>query len=329
MPRRPLAERRTWSLTTSVLLTLCIALILPGATPAGAVPVLPGNALLGRLVVDSQVPLVPFAPVTGPATGGSALTLQTRAALDDRVADLGEGVDFGIAVQDLRTGTTYSHNGQDRFPSASVAKLTVLTMLHLSADEEGRDFTAAERAQVEQMIRFSDNEVTDGLYARLGFTDGFLHHAESLGFTGTEPHPGGSWGSTLTTPSDQVRLLRALYTDEGPLTDEDRAHIRGLMESVTPEQAWGVSAAATGGDIVGLKNGWTPRESNGGLWTMNSVGYVAGADREYLIAVMSDHNTDYTTGIALLEDLVSEVVEAIENPGAHDDSMAIGTTIRR
>lgn len=328
MPRRLLAERRTRPLAPSVLLALCIALILPAATPAGAVPMLPENALLAPLVVDSRVPLVPFAPTTAPATGGSALTAQARAALDDRVAALGEGVDFGIAVQDLRTGTTYSHNGQDRFPSASVAKLTVLAMLHLSADEEDRDLTATELFQVEQMIRFSDNEVTDGLYMRLGFTEGFLRHAEALGFTGTEPHPGGSWGSTMTTPSDQIRLLRALYTDEGPLADEDRAHIRELMESVSPEQAWGVSAVATDHDTVGLKNGWTPRESNGGLWTMNSVGYVFGPDREYLIAVMSDHNTDYATGITLLEDLVTEVVGAIEGPGVHDDHIAVGTAIR-
>lgn len=326
MLRRLLAERRIRPLAASVPLALCIALILPAATPAGAVPALPANAVLAPLVVDSRVPLVPLAPLSAPATGGSALPPKTRAALDDRVAALGEGVDFGIAVQDLRTGTTYSHNGRDRFPSASVAKLTVLTMLHLSADEEGRELTATELAQVEQMIRFSDNEVTDGLYLRMGFTDGFLRHARSLGFTGTEPHPGGSWGATMTTPSDQIRLLRALYTDEGPLTEEDRAHVRELMESVGPDQAWGVSAVATGGDTVGLKNGWTPRESNGGLWIMNSVGYVAGPEHEYLIAVMSDHNTDYATGITLLEDLVTEVVEAIEGPGAHDDHVAVGTT---
>ena len=265
MLRRLLAERRTRPLAAFVLLALCIALILPAATPAGAVPALPANAVPAPLVVDSRVPLSPFAPLSAPATGGSALPPGTRAALDDRVADLGEGVDFGIALQDLRTGTTYSHNGQDRFPSASVAKLTVLTMLHLSADEEGRDLTATELAQGEQMIRFSDNEVTDGLYLRSGFTDGFLRHAESLGFTGTEPHPGGSWGSTMTTPSDQIRLLRALYTDEGPLTEEDRAHVRELMESVSPEQAWGVSAVATRGDNLGHKKRWTPPLSNRGL----------------------------------------------------------------
>ncbi|WP_017607008.1 serine hydrolase [Nocardiopsis alkaliphila] len=324
MPWRLPAQRRVWSLATSVLLALCLLPTLPGATSAGAVAVTPQPSTLARLVETVPHPLVPFAPITAPATGGSALTPDERAALDERIAALGEGVELGVAVQDLRTGTTYSHNAGERLPSASVAKLTVLAMLHLRAAEEGRGLTSVELAQAEVMIRYSDNDVTDGLYARMGFTDGFVRHAQALGFTGTEPHPKGSWGSTMTTPADQIRLLRALYTDEGPLTDDARAHIRGLMESVAPEQAWGVSAAASAGDLVGLKNGWTPRESNGGLWNINSVGYVVGQDREYLIAVMSDRHTDYVTGTALVEELVAEVVRTLEAPAPHEEATFAG-----
>lgn len=328
MLRRSPAERRIWSLATSVLLTLCVALALPGATSADTVAVTPGPSVLAPLALENRFPLVPFAPVTAPATGGSALAPAERTALDERISALGEGVEFGVAVQDLRTGTTYSHNASETFHSASVAKLTILTMLHMRAEEEGRELTPTERAQAEQMIRYSDNEVSDGLYARMGFTDGFVRHAQALGFTGTEPHPGGSWGSTMTSPADQIRLLRALYTDEGPVSADARAHIRELMESVAPEQAWGVSVVAAEEDTVGLKNGWTPRASNGGLWNINSVGYVVGPDREYLIAVMSDQSTDYATGVALVEDLVTEVVQALEAPTPHEDTTAVGTSVR-
>ena len=300
---------------------------LPGALSANDVALTPDSAFLNQLAAQTQLPLVPFAPVTAPAQGGTALPPAERAALTERIEaiDAEHGAEFGLAVQDLRTGTTFSYNPYQRFPTASVAKLTVLTMLLMRAEEEDRELTTGERAQADQMIRYSDNSVTDELYSRMGFTDGFLRHAENLGFTGTEPHPGGSWGSTMTTPADQVRLLRALYTDEGPLSDDDRAYVRGLMETVAPEQVWGVSAAAAPEDTVGIKNGWTPRPSNAGLWTVNSVGYVSGPDHEYLVAVFSDRNPGYTSGVALLEELVTEVTTAIEAPntgvpGAHDDT---------
>ncbi|MBR8742201.1 serine hydrolase [Nocardiopsis sp. MG754419] len=295
-----------------------MSLALPGALATDRLATPPPDRPFARF----SPPPVPTVPATATVAtgGGSALTTGSRQTLDARVAALGEGVDVGIAVQDLRTGTTYSHNGQQGFPAASVAKLTVLTMLHLRAEEEARDLTAAERARAERMIRFSDNDVVDDLYARMGFTDGFRRHADALGFIGTEPDPGGSWGATSTTPVDQLRLLRALYTDEGPVPDDGRAHIRELMESVAPEQAWGVSAVASAGDTVGLKNGWTPREANGGLWTINSVGHVSGQDHAYLIAVMSDGHPDHAAGVALVEELVTEVVTAIESPDVQDDT---------
>ncbi|GAA1085030.1 serine hydrolase [Nocardiopsis metallicus] len=328
MNRRPSADRRVWSVTTAVLVVLIMALALPGALSANDATLTPDTALLNQLSARAHLTLPPFAPVTAPAEGGSALPPGERAALTERIAaiDAEHGAHFGIAVQDLRTGTTYSYNPHHRFPTASVAKLTVLTMFLMQAEEEGRELTAAERAEAEQMIRYSDNSVTDGFYSRLGFTDGFVRHAGDLGFTGTEPHPGGSWGSTMTTPADQVRLLRALYTDEGPLSPQDRAHVRGLMEGVAPEQAWGVSAAAAAGDTVGLKNGWTPRSSNGGLWNVNSVGYVSGPEHEYLVAVLSDGNPDYTSGVALLELLVTEVIAAIEAPAAPDGAHSHDTS---
>jgi beta-lactamase class A len=287
---------------------------LPGALPEiEAVP--HGAARIAQLAAPPRQP-----PTI--ALGGTALPPDERAALTERVEalDAEHAAEFGIAVQDLRTGTTFSHQSHQRFPTASVAKLTILTMLLMNAEEEGRALTEDELERAERMIRYSDNSVTDVLYSRLGFTDGFRRHSERLGFTGTEPDAGGSWGATKTTAADQVRLLRALYTDEGPLSEDDRAHVRGLMESVAPEQAWGVSAVAAPGDTVGVKNGWTPNGSDGGTWIINSVGHVRGPDREYLVAVLSDGHPGYIQGIELVEELVTEVTEAIEaTPGPRDD----------
>ncbi|MEE2035860.1 serine hydrolase [Nocardiopsis sp. CT-R113] len=317
MPRRPPADIiRTWSAaTTAISLVALTALAVPGATLAAGGLSAPDPALVRALLADSALPLVPYAPLTGPATGGETLSPAQRDDLSARIGALADEhpADFAVAVQDLRTGATFSHDAHEQFPTASVSKLTILTLLLLRAEEEGRQLTASEEARVEEMIRYSDNEVTDGLYAGIGFTDGFAGGVRTLGFTNTDPDPHGVWGATMTTAADQMRLLRVLYVDEGPLSAESRAYVRGLMESVAPEQAWGVSASADPGDTVGLKNGWTPREGNGGLWTINTVGYVSGPGHEYLIAVLSDGHHDYATGVALVEEVCGTVTEAMED----------------
>ena len=317
MPRRSPADPLPAPRGLGVLAAITLALLLTASlsAPSKALP-RTGPAPVRTVPAQSAPPLVLPAPAAVPANGGAVFTRRQREAVDTRVAEIidGSGARAGIALQDLRTGATFSHGAQEGFAAASVAKLMITAMLELRARDEGRELTAVERSQVEAMVRYSDNDVTNGLYERIGYTRGFADGAERFGLTGTEPHPDGVWGGTLTTPADQIRLLRALYTREGPLTDGERARIRGLMESVAPEQAWGVSAAAGPRDTVGLKNGWTPREADGGRWLVNSVGYVAGPDREYLIAVLSEGNRDYGSGIALVEELVTTVTRALEGP---------------
>ncbi|WP_116244255.1 serine hydrolase [Nocardiopsis sp. FIRDI 009] len=329
MPRCPPADSRTWPYALAAV-TVAVALALSGSGSAARGD--PAPAHLGAVVTEDIGPLSAPAPrdAPQPVAGSAVLTPERREELSERVAAIIEehGVRCAIAVQDLRTGTTFSHAAHERFPTASTVKLTILTMLLLRADERGTGLTASEYARAERMIRYSDNGVTDGLYARLGFTEGFEEGARTLGFTETEPHPRGVWGATRTTASDQIRLLRALYTDTSPLAEEDRAYVRGLMESVAPEQAWGISAAAGPGDTVGLKNGWVPRQSNGGLWNINSVGYVAGPDREYLIAVLSDDHPGYVGGVDLVEELVSVVIGEIESPGGRTAPGGVGATLR-
>lgn len=289
------------------------------ALPASGAPSHPDPRMVEALLTWGDAELEPFDQVAEPP-GHVPLESERRAELTAELDALAEEHDFGLAVQDLRTGATFSHGAHTRFPTASVAKLSVLAMLVRTAEQDGRDLTEGECARAEQMIRYSDNEVTDDLYDRIGFTEGFEEGAEAFGLQATEPHPSGRWGSTMTTASDQLRLLRALYLEEGPLTQEGRAEVRGLMESVAPEQVWGVAAAAGPDDTVGLKNGWTPREDNGGLWTINTVGYVAGQDREYLVAVLSDGRPDHESGIAMVEDMVVLVTGAMEENAEADEA---------
>src|SRR5699024_9288386 len=152
------------------------------------------------------LPLVPFVPAPAPDTGGQTLSSQERADLTDHLDTLAETHTFGLALQDLRTGATYSYNAHEQFPTASVAKLTILTMLVMPAEVDDRERASTEQKPADQMHPLSDNVATDELYAPIGFTEGFEESAEALGLPGTDPDPRGVWGTTMTTAADHIRL---------------------------------------------------------------------------------------------------------------------------
>jgi hypothetical protein len=92
------------------------------------------------------------------------------------------------------------------------------------------------------------------------------------------------------------------------LTPASQAYELGLMEHVDAEQTWGISAGVTAGSTVALKNGWLPLDAGG--WQVNSIGYVAGAGRNYVIAVLTDDDTE-ANGIDFIQGLSGLIWQAL------------------
>jgi hypothetical protein len=63
------------------------------------------------------------------------------------------------------------------------------------------------------------------------------------------------------------------------------------------------------GTTVALKNGWLPNES--GIWQVNSIGYVNGDGRDYVIAVLTDGSSNEAAGIDTIEDLSTLIWQAL------------------
>jgi len=244
-------------------------------------------------------------PSATPAPAWSAadrkrLSKQVAAYLDGRDGDL------AVAVRDLKSGAAYTYGGGLRTATASIVKVDILMALLLR-----HGLNASERALAENMIRHSDNASTTALWNALGGGDALAAANRRFGLKSTVPGPGGAWGSTTTSAADQVRLLTALTSKKSPLSATRRRYVLGLMGSVAGDQDWGVSAGAADGDDVALKNGWLPRAVDGGAWTINSIGRIAGDDHDYLIAVISRRHPSMAAGVATVERVATLVTHAL------------------
>ncbi|GAA3882220.1 serine hydrolase [Streptomyces sedi] len=274
----------------------------PDRIPPG-VPPEPGDSTADR-VTPSEIS--PHMLVPDRAANARLATLMSEAPTESEAR-------LSVSVLALDSGRSASF-GNQRFDTASIVKVDVLAALLLKAQDEGRQLTVEERADAELMIRMSDNEATDAMWARIDGASGLEAANARLGLTATVPGADGAWGLTQTTSADQLALLRTVYAADSPLEAASQEYLHELMGTVIDEQRWGISAAADpGGDApegFALKNGWLPR-SETGLWDVNSIGWVSSGGHEYLIAVVSDGHSDHATGIAAVEWAAQRAVESL------------------
>jgi hypothetical protein len=82
-----------------------------------------------------------------------------------------------------------------------------------------------------------------------------------------------------------------------------RAYELGLMEQVTSSEDWGVSSGVPQGVTVALKNGWLPPTATN--WRINSVGWIDGQGRDYLLAVLTEGNPTESYGTDTIQGISS------------------------
>jgi beta-lactamase class A len=165
------------------------------------------------------------------------------------------------------------------------------------------------------MIEDSDNDAATSLWYAVGGAASIRSFNQKAGLAHTSPSscvdcpgfPWPGWGLTTTTPADQLGLLRALVEPSPLLTARDRSYALSLMENVTPSQRWGISGGVPAQVTVALKNGWLPLNAAGTDWQINSVGWVSGQERDYLMAVLTTGNPAEQYGIDTIDQLAAIV----------------------
>jgi hypothetical protein len=291
--------------------------IAPGDVTGTIAPGGGGTVPGGTPPSTSDPSLTPLNPPTGPPAAGSAPADHAdpfSAAVTGYLA--GRAGTVLAAIDDLRTGQTWTLGSGRPQPTGSLVKVDILQTL-LARQPLG--LSAADQARARSMIENNVNAPATVLWNQIGRAAGLRSYNASVGLQQTTPStclvcagfgwPG--WGLTTTTPSDQLLLLRQLV-DGTLLSPASRSYVVSLMKNVEPDQRWGVSAGVPPGVQVALKNAWVPLTPPNTDWQINSEGWISGDGRNYLIAVLSTGNPDEQYGIDTINTLCALLWPAMQ-----------------
>ena len=303
-----------------VIVSLTLALLVAVAcSDGGPTAGSSGRSASGGSATTSGVPASGSAPSipAGSGSGGPGASDQptarpTAPPLDHLLAEYlsGRQGDVSVAVYDTVGRRWFGYRQRSEHQMASVVKVTILATL-LRQQQEGQiTLSAGDRELMRRMIEVSDNDAATALWNRAGGDDGIAAFAKLAGMWETEPQ--AAWGLTTTTAPDQVILLRLLALPNPILDEGSRASALALLDNVDPSQRWGIDAGIPPGVTVAIKDGWLGIPGEG--WIVNSIGYVNGAGRRYVIAVLSDHGPGYDYGIATIEHASQLVWTALQPP---------------
>jgi beta-lactamase class A len=245
-----------------------------------------------------------------------------------------------VALFDKVTGKTYLvSNGTDLQYTASIVKVDVLAQwLWLYQSVPGTipsNVPYSIQYLMRNMITMSDNVAATSLFYFSGGCN-VLTQFDTLIPThntkiGCETPTYYGWGNSTTSAADQVSVVKTLAYDSPVLEPNAREYGLKFMEDVIPAQRWGVTCGPWGttcngktyadpvpGVTVALKNGWKylptcVKQDDSCPWQVNSIGWVQGKDRNYVLAVLTTddpvgkdtYGFDY--GISTIQDVSKRI----------------------
>lgn len=309
---------------------LCVALAAGSAVLAVA---LSGSVATASSLTTSGL------PSTGPTAGASAGGSQSgpSAPLQGVASYLAnrQGVVEVAVFNEVTGATSLLSDGTVPQATASIAKVDILAMWLHSYDTQGVAVPGSVPFSItylmQQMIQNSVNPAATALFY-MGGSCSALSAFNTLVPTsstsvGCQTPIYYGWGDTTTSAADQVALVKQYAYPSSVLSAASRAYGLGLMENISPGQSWGITCGPWGtscagpgyaqpvpGVTVALKDGWkyTPScvaQDQICPWQMNSVGWVSGRGRNYVIAVLTGYNPagpglyGYNYGISTIQQI--------------------------
>jgi hypothetical protein len=311
-PTRTVRLRRTALSFAVVAVVLALALIW---VSSGGGSGQPANAGRSPSAVAATKATTSTSTTVTPTTAAPTTTTSIASPLGPSAqtyADSRQGT-ITAAALDLNTGQTWTLGGDTPQDEASIVKVNILETL--LGDSGGQGLPTSEQSLAQTMIEESDNDSATDLWDDANGTSGLSSFDANAGLQSTTPSscvecagfPWPGWGLTTTTPQDQITLLRLLAQPNKILTTSEQQYMLNLMENVTSSEQWGVDGGVPSGVTVALKNGWLPLDSSDTDWQINSIGWINGDGRNYLLAVMTTGDPSEQYGIDTIDNLSSTV----------------------
>jgi hypothetical protein len=272
-----------------------------GARPATVPPTTP------------TVAAPPVSPGAGAPPAANSLSVQAQSYLAGRRGTV------EAAIYDLSTGQQWTLGPQARHAAGSVVDLEILESVLNQQTTRRTVLSLAEQDLSPLMIEQSDDDAATTLWGDVGGAEGMRAFDHKAGLAHTSPSScapcagfsGPGWALTATTPQDQVTLLRQLVQPSRVLDKNDQKYALYLLENVTSSQRWGVSGGVPAGVTVALTNGALSLNPGNSDWQVNSVGWVSGDGRSYLMSVLSTGDPSEEYGIDTLNHLGAMVWSAL------------------
>ncbi len=273
----------------AVLALGAIALLSPGKGTRAAGDAQPATA---------HEPAAKRVPVTDYPSRG-----QVRAA-KRFAASRGGSVSFAVIGPGAKPGRSSLHGRSPRtqFSSASVSK-SLLLAAYLRSH---RQLSPPARAQLEPMIKVSDNSAADAIYAQVGDA-GLRAVAKRAGMRDFEPTP-GFWGGAQITAADMARFFFRLERNLGA---RHRSYGLKLLGGIVSYERWGIPKGAGDGWRAWFKGGWRP---GGGEDTSGAVSHQAALLRykdgtRVALAVLTDQSPGEGAGYSTIEGIASRLLK--------------------
>ena len=327
-------------LALSAGLTLTAGTRTDASAPTGAADLAGGLGATPSAVGSGSPSAVDVADTTGSASPlrGIADYLLTR-----------KGV-VQVALFDKLTGQTHLFTeGPNPQYTASIVKADILAMWLQQYQSTTGPMAAAIPYSIQylmqNMIIMSDNVAATSLFyfgggcAKLTEFNTLIPTSDTQ--VGCETPTYYGWGNTTTTAADQVAVVKTLAYDNDILTPTAREYGLHLMESITPKQRFGVTCGPWGtacngpdyadpvpGVTVALKNGWKyvpscVKQDESCSWQVNSMGWVQGKDRDYVLAVLTTDDpsgkdsSGFDYGIETIQGLSQRIWDNLAPAEAH------------
>ncbi|MEJ6018538.1 serine hydrolase [Corynebacterium sp. H113] len=220
-----------------------------------------------------------------------------------------DGGEFGIGFLDRKTGEFICNSACDEsFELASLSKVFIAETVGFTNYNQptGKIEGGEGEAPVDgnqdamlrdDMIRYSDNEATNQLWATYGGTDIIASAKERYQLSSsTQPNP--DWGATASSPADMVRFFDGVLSSEGGMSEAETDYFIRMMYSV-PRFSYGSAdqniglRAALPDERIAVKGGWYDPQ-------IRAVGGFMGEDNRYIVVALASYVSpeDFTQAIA-------------------------------